>query len=269
MNHLEAKALVDSLGLTPAESLYTRAVAWHETNYGGGWKPPGDKSNNMGAILTTHPDALSFSYQDSKFDDAAGKVTQYHAQFAGYPTPRDGFKALIATLLKPNVRAALASGNLEGAVASQYTNGYFQGLHSHATAQGNAENVADYLRAVSSALTNIYAATHEAQALLPKDRAPEARGGSSSSPPVAPLLSRGEVVKDGDFRLRTLRVGDRGPLIRVWQTLLRDEQPEEEALGLTGVFDADTEIATRKWQAKMGLPPDGVVGVLSWSRMLS
>jgi peptidoglycan hydrolase-like protein with peptidoglycan-binding domain len=58
----------------------------------------------------------------------------------------------------------------------------------------------------------------------------------------------------------------KGPLVRVWQYLLLAESP---GFFVTGTFDLETEIATRQWQAKMGLPADGVVGLMSWERMLS
>jgi hypothetical protein len=124
VNHLEAKALVDSLPLTPAESLYTRAVALHETHYGDAWKEGfGKGSNNMGSVTTPSPDALSFRHGDSSFDDTKGAVAPYTTWFAGYPSPLDGFKGLVRTLLKTNVKAALLRGDLEGAVAAQYMKG--------------------------------------------------------------------------------------------------------------------------------------------------
>lgn len=272
MDHLQAKQMVDGLGVTPAESLYMRAVSWHETNYGSGWKPPGDKSNNMGAIIAPHPDALSFTYQDSKFDAGTGGAKSYVAYFAGYPTPLAGMTALRDTLLKSNVKAALARGDLYGAVGAQYMNGYFMGLHSHTTPEGNRANIDDYYAALSSALRQIYSATGEAAVLVPKARGEEPKTPvasvpvSSSSPSALPALSRGDVVPDADLRLRLLRVGMKGPLVRVWQYLLLAESPGFFA---TGTFDSETEIATRAWQAKMGLPADGVVGLMSWERMLS
>ncbi len=264
MNDQTAKALVDTLGLTPAESLYLRAVAKHETGYGDGWAAgAGAGSNNMGAIITTSPDALSFKHEDSKFDPAEGKVVPYITWFAGYATPRAGFLALRDVLLKSNVKAALALADLEGAVAAQYMNGYFAGLHSHVTASGNTANVADYLGFISSALSSIYAHTAEVPLLRPKGGSP-LPGSSPSLPPGLPF-SRGDVVPDGDVRLRLLRAAMKGPVVRVWQKLLG----AYGTVAVTGIFDAETEIATRIWQAKVGLPADGVVGFLSWSRMLS
>jgi peptidoglycan hydrolase-like protein with peptidoglycan-binding domain len=263
VNHLEAKALVDALhpGASGAESLYLRLVAWHETSYGMGWKTgEGAGSNNMGAIIALHPDALSFKHVDSKFDPKVGHVVEYVTWFAGWATPALGFAGLRDILLKDNVRAALAKSDLRGAVSSQYANGYFMGLHTHVTAEGNDANVQDYLTALLKALDTICTITKEPRLF--------------DAPPIIPMppglaLARGDVTPDGDLRLRILRQGMVGPLVRVWQTLLRDEYPEEEGLPITGRFDAETVLGTKEWQAKQGLPADGVVGLLSWSRMLT
>jgi peptidoglycan hydrolase-like protein with peptidoglycan-binding domain len=82
------------------------------------------------------------------------------------------------------------------------------------------------------------------------------------------LLGRADVVEDGDRRLRVLRPGNHGPLVLVWQKLLREIWPEEEDLSVNGRMDPDTVRFTREWQTRVGLPPDGIVGIMSWTRML-
>jgi hypothetical protein len=156
LTHTQAKTLVDSLGVTPNESLYMRMVALHETSYGAGWKPPGNKSHNMGAITTAHPDSLSFRYGDS--DPDSGTYTTW---FAGYPDDLAGFKALRDTLLKDNVKVALANNDWLEAAQAQYNNGYYRGNHTHSTSEGNEANVNDYHKANAEAGHKITAETGE------------------------------------------------------------------------------------------------------------
>lgn len=156
LSHIQAKQLVDPLGVTPNESLYMRMVALHESSYGAGWKPPGDKSHNMGAITTAHPDALSFRYNDSDPDSGA-----YTTWFAGYTSDLAGFKGLKDTLLKDNVKNALANDDWLEAVQCQYNNGYFRGNHTHSTSEGNEANVNDYYKALGEASHKITAQTGE------------------------------------------------------------------------------------------------------------
>lgn len=157
MKHTEAKDIVDSHGLTPNESLFVRAVAWHETNYGAGWKTgEGQGSNNMGAITTSEPDSLSFKHVDSRFDPEKGKVVEYTTWFKGYPDADAGFRDLEKTALHANVKLALAQGSVDDAADAMYDNGYYKGVHPD-----RESNVADYQNALSRAMSAITAATGE------------------------------------------------------------------------------------------------------------
>jgi len=171
LTHIQAKQLVDSLvPITDNESKLIRYMAWHETNYGAGWKPgQGAGSHNMGAITTTRPDALSFEHTDSKFNPKTGKVEEYTTYFAGYETDYDGFSALKNLVLKPEVRAALSTDDWGAAVTDIYENHYFMGLHSHVTPEGNAQNINDYFNALSNAAFTISKETGE-QVPGPLDR---------------------------------------------------------------------------------------------------
>lgn len=163
LTHLQAKAMVDALpGVTRVASLFVRAVAWHETNYGAGWKPgEGAGSWNMGAITTAHPDALSFKHADSKFDPKAGRVVEYTTWFAGDVDARAGFARLAKLVLKPNVVAALATNDVLQGVAGMYENGYFLGLHTHQNVEGDKLNIEDYYSAVAKAIATIGRETGE------------------------------------------------------------------------------------------------------------
>lgn len=168
--HVKAKAAADAIpGLTAAEKAFMRAVGWHETNYGTGWgstPPPngGAGSFNMGAITTTAPGPLDFQHVDSRND--TGQVVQYVTWFKGYPSFQAGMQGLADTVLKPNVKAAIAANKdpkkaFAAGVQAMYDNHYFLGIHPRNTAAGNAANVADYMTAVTNAFNTISANTGE------------------------------------------------------------------------------------------------------------
>lgn len=165
--HVRNKALVDSLGVTPNESNFMRRVGYHETKYGLGWggaAPPdgGNGSWNMGAITTPtgkQTSVYDFHHGDSRND--GNGVIQYTTWFAGYPNALEGWKGLARTLLKPNVKAALAKNDFNGAVAAMYANKYYLGIHPRTTPEGNAANVNDYLKATTKAFTTFSQYTGE------------------------------------------------------------------------------------------------------------
>lgn len=106
--------------LSEAERQYALAVARGEGFYGKGWTGAGVGSNNWGAVQGTG-DAGSFQHLDHHADG-----TPYTTAFKRYSTPEKGFADMAAILLKPNVKAALAKGNLHDAVFSQHANRYFE-----------------------------------------------------------------------------------------------------------------------------------------------
>jgi len=176
LTHTQAKQIVDGLVVTDVESLFLRAVAWHETKYGAAWKPsrvkrwfgppidwhPGSNAPwNVGAITTGAPDGLSFSHQDSRFDDKTGAVKQYTTWFAGDPTPAAAFARLMRTVLKPEVKAALAVHDIQQGVTGMYDQHYFLGLHTHENVDGDRLNITDYYAAVARAIETIGAETGE------------------------------------------------------------------------------------------------------------
>ena len=103
------------------ERQYVLAVARGEGLYGKGWGTgPGAGSNNWGAVQGTG-DAGSFPHVDHHADG-----TPYNGSFKKYSTPQAGFLDMAHILLKPNVVAALQTGNLHDAVYAQHSNGYFE-----------------------------------------------------------------------------------------------------------------------------------------------
>lgn len=165
LSHAEAKKLVDGLpGVNAVESLFLRAVSWHETNYGAGWGSDLEKGGgswNMGAITTSRPNELSFKHVDSRFDPKVGKVVQYTTWFSGHKTATDGFAQLRDVVLKANVRSSLANRDILDAVSGMYDNHYFLGLKTHENDEGNKLNIEAYYSAVAKAIETIGRATGE------------------------------------------------------------------------------------------------------------
>lgn len=162
--HVRAKKALDGIGLTENESAFTRMVAWHETNDGQGWpQGAGAGSFNMGAITTNNPGPLDFQHKDSRND--TGQIIEYTTWFKGYPSFEAGMQGLANFLLKPNVKAALAKGDIRGATQAMYDNKYFLGIHPRNTPAGNAANVQDYYNAVTKAFSTIQLSTGEKLAI--------------------------------------------------------------------------------------------------------
>ncbi len=62
-----------------------------------------------------------------------------------------------------------------------------------------------------------------------------------------------------------LRRGDRNAAVRVMQYLLEDRGM---AVTIDGIFGPNTETAVKGFQADNGLQQDGIVGELTWSRLI-
>jgi peptidoglycan hydrolase-like protein with peptidoglycan-binding domain len=58
-----------------------------------------------------------------------------------------------------------------------------------------------------------------------------------------------------------IKLGARGDAVRAWQSIV--------GVPLTGVFDSDTDSATRKFQSAHGLKVDGKVGTMTWTAALA
>ncbi len=153
----EAFKTVQQLGLRPAEEQYLMPVARGEGFFGLGWGSPsaqtvalsaqfgidpkaGVGSNNWGAIQGS-ASAGSFPHIDFGFmiPDAEGKPTSNHWKGVGpkvwgpyvghykkYSSAAEGAADMARVLLKDNVKAALANGDMRAAVYAQHANHYFE-----------------------------------------------------------------------------------------------------------------------------------------------
>lgn len=130
--------IVQGLNLPREQAQYLVTVARGEGHYGKGWGVASPKaiadakalgisstflgvgSNNWGAVQG-EGDAGSFAHVDYHRDG-----TPYIGKYKRYSTPEKGASDMARVLLKSNVNAALAKGDLKGAVYAQHANGYFE-----------------------------------------------------------------------------------------------------------------------------------------------
>ena len=72
------------------------------------------------------------------------------------------------------------------------------------------------------------------------------------------FLSGGSVVsaEEETYNMKKIKKGSKGTAVKIWQIIVGVEAD--------GSFGPATETATKNWQRKNGLSPDGIVGAKSW-----
>ena len=71
-------------------------------------------------------------------------------------------------------------------------------------------------------------------------------------------LFTNKIAEKETYKMPTLRKGDSGRCVMIWQVVVKAK--------IDGVFGGETERLTKKFQEKVGLQVDGVVGFYSWSK---
>lgn len=213
-----------------------QGVAWLETSYGSAWKPPGDKSKNLGACQagsSWHGD--TFTYTDTH-PNADGTSTPYTVKFRAYATWADAAADLVKIVYVNNSRSsALAAAGREDTLAfsvALHDTGYYEGFGATV---GIRE--AHHHDAVVTAIRRQCAALGEP---LPRD------------------------VADLPTPLPTLRYGAKGADVRHLQELLR---AHGASLTIDGGFGPGTLAALKAEQARDHLVPDGVCGPATWAKL--
>lgn len=253
-------------GLTLAEQQYLLAVARGEGFYGLGWgntkamsyqrtledairlgvdPQAGVGSNNWGAIQGKGS-AGSFPHIDHHAD---GSV--YVGDYKKYLTNTEGAADMARILLKPNVRAAIARGDLKAAVEAQRANGYF-------------ELAADqYLKAVKR---NYDALTQSLKwpVLLTIGGAIGGGGMIAASPLAGSQLSESQPSSSGGLSTSnpTLSLGSQNlESVKELQKMLNALHYK---LVVDGKFGPRTAVAVKHFQNNHGLKMDGIVGPVTW-----
>lgn len=265
-NHSDVKALVDGIlpSLSPEERFITRGISWLETQNSLGWGSDpalGAGSNNMGAVTDptyhavdvtqtpTPPNAQQFLHVDSRPDASVpGGVRRYVTAFKKYPTPSDGFADVAMVALKPNVRAAVATGVIRNVSKAMHDNVYYTGVLPTAD-----QNIDAHAKRLFDSMKMIASATGEPFPFVL---------GVAAAPslPVSPSPSLATLHYD----LPVLRKGMTSAAVAVWQFMLGLSQD----IDITGVFDLKTENATKAFQSEEKLTADGVVGPITYRKFL-
>jgi hypothetical protein len=117
-----AQATLLGQGYSEAEIQFALTVCRLETGYSTRWKPgQGAGSNNWGAVQEPDPSKPHFEHVDTHADGS-----KYTGRFKVYPSMFHGLSDAARTILKPNVRAAVARGDGSGAVEAMRANKYFE-----------------------------------------------------------------------------------------------------------------------------------------------
>ena len=263
MNILQANDSVKKAlpQLTRPEQLVVLGISDLETSFGNWGSDPtrGAGSNNMGAITDPHyiqgdpPSPTQFLHTDSRPDKSnPGKVITYTTAFRKYATPEAGFVDVAATALKPNVKQAVATGNLWNVSAAMFANRYFTGVQSTDKA-----NIDAHAKRLIQCVSDIVEATGEPNPFLPLQAVPELK----ANLPLASGSGQSQPLAQSSTSRPTLRFGSVGPVVQEWQRLLK--------ITVDGDFGPATRSATRRFQASKGLTDDGIVGPQTWNAALN
>ncbi|MCO6007443.1 peptidoglycan-binding protein [Actinoallomurus purpureus] len=76
-------------------------------------------------------------------------------------------------------------------------------------------------------------------------------------------------LTDGTTFGSTVRKGDQGEVVKAAQTELLKHRDLKSSTQVDGIFGADTDTATRRFQDRVGLVVDGVVGPDTWRQLIS
>lgn len=248
MNHSDMRILlrdafarVFSREATQPELQCLQAVAKLESSYGDGWKPPGNGSNNYGAIQAGSSwSGATFQYTDTS-PQPDGSNKSYVTKFRKYPTPIDGAIDLVKVVYQNRGRDKLAlvpagKGDTLGFSRGLHASGYYEGFGKTVD-----DRIANHHKAVANAIYEMADALHES---LPADLA--------SKPRPRP----------------TLKLGARGESVAELQRLLNLRLMAEQ-LKLDGDFGAKTLARVKLFQGTAGLVADGVVGPATWAKLES
>lgn len=218
-----------------AELQCLQAVAWLETSYASGWKPPGAGSWNFGACQAGSSwRGATFIYTDTHpLPD--GTSQPYSVRFRAYPSAVDGaadlVKIVYVNMKRESALVAAGKGDTAGFSAALHATGYYEGFGATV-----GQRIGHHHDAVVKAIRRQCKALGEP---LPKDIA---------DMPVPP---------------QTLRYGMKGADVRHMQERLR----LVAQLTVDGGFGPNTLAALKSFQKVRGLTADGVCGPASWAAL--
>ncbi|MGI5380558.1 peptidoglycan-binding domain-containing protein [Streptomyces sp. CA-251387] len=81
------------------------------------------------------------------------------------------------------------------------------------------------------------------------------------------MLTGGELAQEGAAGTPTLSNGAHGPAVRKLQRLLNAHVPDLQPLAVDGVFGPVTEKHVRRFQTRLAIAVDGIVGPQTWGAL--
>jgi hypothetical protein len=133
-----------------------QAVALIESSYGQGWKPPGNGSNNTGAVQCPGCGDNCFEYVDSH-PNPDGSSTKYRVCFKRYASLVDGLRDQIMYEFRlPETLDACMEGNLYGVSFGMHKSGYYEGFGAT-----KEERIMNHYNAMKKAVVAIAAGCNE------------------------------------------------------------------------------------------------------------
>lgn len=134
-----------------------QAVSLIESSYGQGWKPPGNGSNNTGAVQCPDCGENCFEYTDTH-PNADGTSTKYRVCFKKYTSLIDGVAdQMLYQFRFPETFDACIQGNLYGVSFGMHKSGYYEGF-----GKTKEERIMGHYGAMKRAVTTIAAGCGEA-----------------------------------------------------------------------------------------------------------
>lgn len=135
----------------------TQAVCLIESSYAQGWKPPGNGSNNTGAVQCPGCGENCFEYTDTH-PNVDGTSTKYRVCFKRYASLVEGIMdQMLYEYRLPETLDACIQGNLYGVSFGMHKSGYYEGF-----GKTKEERIAGHYGAMKRAVTNIAAGCGEA-----------------------------------------------------------------------------------------------------------
>jgi len=219
---------------TRCELQCLQAVAWLETSYGSGWRPPGADSKNLGACQAGASwRGQTFTYIDTH-PTSTGASVPYSVAFRFYDSWEQAADDLVKIVyVNAGRSAALAAASVEdtaGFSKTLHDTGYYEGFGATV-----GERISHHHDAVMKAIRRQAKALSEA---LPHD--------VQAIPEPPP----------------SLRLGAKSPWVRILQERLR--ALGHGGLTVDGGFGPRTLAALQEFQTRKGLLPDGVCGQKTW-----
>jgi hypothetical protein len=224
---------------TIAELQCLQAIASLESSYGTAWKPPGNGSNNLGAIQAGQSwNGETFQYTDTS-PQPDGTNKPYVTKFRKYPTLVAGAEDLARVVYVNRSRDKLALAP----AGKGETLGFSRGLRESGYYEGYGKTVEDRIANHHRAVV----ASIRAQALALKEPLPA----DIEALPEKPEL---------------LRLGSNGTAVEKLQTAL-NRHGAIPPLRADGDFGEVTRQAVIAFQRTAGLVDDGIVGTRTWDAL--